>query len=264
MAPALQEFRHSLLRDGSRLHNVFLTLSRSKSFCTRKPLRKILNSDDHFERPFSFRPMREITSTTITTKNMKTLSVINSIHRSLFRRALLLITTALVVIAVLTAAPVRATPACGFNAQILAMGTFPDGLLDLMCNESQQYGWDLKTKVKGDSDVYVLQNTWPVGAHTGWHTHPGPSLIIVVQGTLTEYMADDRTCTTEIHTAGTPSAVFTDIGCGMIHLVRNEGTVCAVAYAVQIIPAGQPRRVDAAQPASCPTFTCASPTPCPP
>lgn len=195
-------------------------------------------------------------------KNMKTQHVTNSIHRSPLWRGLLLVALALVS-SVLTVTPALATPACGFNAQILAMGTFPDGLLDLMCNESQQYGWDLKTKVKGDSDVYVLQNTWPVGAHTGWHTHPGPSLIIVVQGTLTEYMADGRACTTEIHTAGTPSAVFTDIGCGDIHLVRNEGTVCAVAYAVQIIPAGQPRRIDADQPANCPTFTCASPTPCP-
>src|SRR6476660_5504518 len=54
LTPALQEFRHSLLRDRSRLHNVFLTLSPPKSFCTRKPLRKILNSDEHFDRPFSF------------------------------------------------------------------------------------------------------------------------------------------------------------------------------------------------------------------
>src|SRR5439155_20919932 len=56
---------------------------------------------------------------------------------------------------------------------------------------------------------------------------------------------------------------FTDIGCGDVHLVRNEGTVCAVNTVVQIIPAGLPRRIDADQPANCPVFTCASPTPCP-
>jgi hypothetical protein len=193
-------------------------------------------------------------------QNMKTLYVTNSIHGSLLRRTLLLVALALVS-SVLTVTPAVATPACGFNAQILAMGTFPDGSLNLLCEDTRI--WELITRIRGDSDVYVLQNTWPVGAHTGWHTHPGPSLIIVMQGTLTEYKADERTCTTEIHTAGTPSAVFADVGCGDVHLVRNEGTVCAVAYAVQFIPAGQPRRIDADQPASCPAFTCASPTPCP-
>ena len=193
---------------------------------------------------------------------MKTLYVTNPIHRSPLRRTLLLIAPALVIIAVLTAVPAHATPSCGLKTDILAMGTFPDGLLDLMCKDDVLL-WNLKTKVKGDSDVYVIRNTWPVGAHTGWHTHPGPSVITVVQGTLTEYKADDPTCTTEIHTAGTPSAVFTDIGCGDVHLVRNEGTVCAVAIAVQIIPAGQMRRIDEDQPANCPAFTCPSSTPCP-
>ncbi|HET6887831.1 MAG TPA: hypothetical protein VFH87_07890, partial [Candidatus Udaeobacter sp.] len=101
----------------------------------------------------------------------------------------LLIAPALVAGAALTAAPALATPACGFTTiNLLYPGQpvdtahaahFPDGLLDLMCNEMQLYGWNLKTKVKGDSDVYVVQNTWTPGAHTGWHTHPGPSLVTV-------------------------------------------------------------------------------------
>ncbi len=60
-----------------------------------------------------------------------------------------------------------------------------------MCNEFDSYGWNLKLKVKGDSDVYVTRHTFPVGAHTGWHTHPGPSLITVVAGALTVYEADE-------------------------------------------------------------------------
>jgi hypothetical protein len=61
---------------------------------------------------------------------------------------------------------VRATPACGLSTVILALEHYPSGSLDLMCNESDQYGWNLKLKVKGDSDVYIVQNTFPVGAHT--------------------------------------------------------------------------------------------------
>ena len=191
---------------------------------------------------------------------MKTLYIAKSIHRSPLRRALLLVALALVAW-VLTPAPARATPSCGMPPPvILALEHFPSGSLDLMCNEFDLYGWNLKTMVKGASDVYIVQNTFPPGAHTGWHTHPGPSLVTVTAGTITAYEADALNCTPKIYRTGDS---FTDLGCGEVHLLRNEGPVCAVTIAVQIIPAGQPRRMDAAQPANCPTFTCPSPTPTP-
>ena len=191
---------------------------------------------------------------------MKTLNVAKPIHRSPLRRALLLIAPALVIVTALTAAPARATPACGLNTVILALEHYPSGSLDLMCNEFDQYRWFLKTIVKGDSDVYIVQNTFPSGAHTGWHTHPGPSLVTVTAGTITAYEAADPNCTPHVYQTGDS---FTDLGCGEVHLLRNEGSVCAVTIAVQIIPAGQPRRIDAAQPPNCPVFICPSPTPCP-
>jgi quercetin dioxygenase-like cupin family protein len=165
----------------------------------------------------------------------------------------------LVAVALVVVPSALATPGCGLASETLAVGHFPDGLLDLMCRDAD-LGWKLKTKVKGDSDVYVIRNTWPVGAHSGWHTHPGPSLITVISGELTVYDADDPTCTPTVYHAGES---FTDVGCGDVHLIRNEGTVCAVNMVVQIVPAGAGRRIDADQPANCPTFTCASPTPCP-
>ena len=184
---------------------------------------------------------------------MKTLHVTNQIHRSPFRRAPLLIAPALVIIAVLTAVPARATPVCGVVTETLAVGHYRSGLLNLMCNEFDQYGWDLKLKVKGDSDVYVTRHTFQPGQHTGWHTHPGPSLITVISGELTVYEADNPTCTPTVYHAGES---FTDIGCGDVHLVRNEGNVQAMDVAVQIVPAGAARRIDADQPANCPVITC--------
>jgi quercetin dioxygenase-like cupin family protein len=166
----------------------------------------------------------------------------------------------LIALLLAVATPARATPGCSVNTEVLALGHFSSGMLNLMCNELQQYGWNLRMKVKGDSDVYVIRNTWPVGAHSGWHTHPGPSLITVISGELTVYDADDPTCTPTVYH---PGESFTDLGCGDVHLIRNEGTVCAVNSVVQIIPAGAGRRIDADQPANCPTFTCPSPTPCP-
>jgi len=198
---------------------------------------------------------------------MKTLYVTNSIHRSPLRRALLLIAPALAIVAALTAVPARATPACAVATEFIVGSPthgapFPNGLLNLMCNEFDQYGWNLKMMVKGDSELYVVRNTFPVGAETGWHTHPGPSLITVISGELTVYEADNPTCTPTVYHAG---ETFTDIGCGDVHLIRNEGTVCAVNVVVQIIPAGQPRRNDRPAPANCPPILCPSPspTPCP-
>jgi len=165
----------------------------------------------------------------------------------------LLIAPTLVGLAAFTATPALATPSCGVITEQLALGHFPSGSLNLMCNEFDLYGWDLKMKVHGDSDLYVIRNTWPPGAHTGWHTHPGPSMITVISGDLTAYDASDPTCTPTVYHAG---ETFTDIGCGDVHLVRNEGTVNAVVNAVQIVPAGQPRRIDRPQPPNCPVFTC--------
>jgi quercetin dioxygenase-like cupin family protein len=156
----------------------------------------------------------------------------------------------LIALSLIVVAPALATPVCNVTTEILAVGHYPSGLLDLVCKELP---WDLKMKVKGDSDVYVSQHTFPVGAHTGWHTHPGPSLITVISGELTVYEAADPTCTPHVYHAGES---FTDIGCGDIHLVRNEGTETAMDVAVQIVPAGAARRIDADAPGNCPLIPC--------
>jgi quercetin dioxygenase-like cupin family protein len=172
-----------------------------------------------------------------------------------------LIASALIALVTFTPVPARATASCGvITTNLLYPGQpvdtahaahFPDGLLDLMCRDLPL--WDLKLKVKGDSDVYIVQNTFPPGTHSGWHTHPGPSLITVTSGALTVYEASDPTCTPIIYTAGQS---FPDIGCGDVHLIRNEGSVDAVAVVVQIVPAGALRRTDADAPGNCPVITC--------
>ena len=170
-------------------------------------------------------------------------------HFKKIRILLLLIAPALVA---LTAVPARATPACNFSGTQLAMGTFPEGLLDLMCKDLPD--WNLRFKVKGDTDVYIFQNTWQPLGHTGWHTHPGPSLLFVISGQITAYDASDSTCTPTTYSAG---QVLTDIGCGDVHLVANESaTNTAVVIAVQFIPHGQPRRIDEPAPSNCPVITC--------
>jgi quercetin dioxygenase-like cupin family protein len=170
------------------------------------------------------------------------------------RILLLLIAPALVALGTFTAVPARATDQCGVTSTNLLApvpaGSFADGLLDLMCKDPVR-GWELKTKVKGDSDLYITQHVFQPGGQTGWHTHPGPSLITVIYGTLTVYHDD---CTFETYSAGQS---FTDIGCGDVHNVRNEGAVEAKDIAVQIVPHLASRREDRANPG------CTQPPPCP-
>jgi hypothetical protein len=114
--------------------------------------------------------------------------------------------------------------------------------------------WVSLQKTKGLSDLYVQSNVWqpvqpgmPV-ANTGWHTHPGHSLITVTAGTVTAYEGDDPECNPHVYSAGMG---FIDSGGGHVHIIRNEGNVVAQTITVQLIPAGQPRRIDAADPGNC-------------
>jgi hypothetical protein len=47
---------------------------------------------------------------------------------------------------------------------------------------------------------------------------------------------------------------FVDAGGSHVHIIRNEGTVVAQTVAVQLIPAGAVRRIDAAAPANRPNI----------
>jgi predicted metal-dependent enzyme (double-stranded beta helix superfamily) len=111
--------------------------------------------------------------------------------------------------------------------------------------------WISKQKTKGASDLYIQSNVWQPGGTTGWHSHPGHSLIIVTLGTITDYESDDPACSPKVYTQGMS---FVDSGGAHAHVVRNEGTDIAQAIAVQLIPAGGTRRIDLATvPANCPS-----------
>jgi quercetin dioxygenase-like cupin family protein len=88
----------------------------------------------------------------------------------------------------------------------------------------------------------VVENTVTPGGLSGWHTHPGPSLVTVKSGTASFYDADDPTCTPRVYTTGSG---FIDRGNGRVHLVRNEGDVDLVLITVQLFPADSgARRID--------------------
>lgn len=127
----------------------------------------------------------------------------------------------------------------------VSVGRFDE--IDVKTNDAVPH--QVKVKTKGASDVYVVSNTFLPGGHSGWHTHPGPSLITVKEGTATVYESDDPTCSPRIYPKGTG---FIDRGDGEAHLLANEGSVDLVTVAVQILPAGAPRRTGTPRPEACP------------
>jgi quercetin dioxygenase-like cupin family protein len=141
---------------------------------------------------------------------------------------------------------VLATPSSGLGTTILAKGTFAQ--LDLNAKTIPADIWQAQIKTKGLSDVYVVDNKLAVGGTTGWHSHPGPSLIFVIAGTVTNYTSDDPTCTPQVYTAG---STFIDAGGTDVHILRNEGTVPAETIAVQFLPKDAVRRIDEPAPGNC-------------
>lgn len=154
------------------------------------------------------------------------------------------------------AANVLATPATtpGFSGSTLAKATY--GEIDSHVVASP--AWQEKIKTHGSSDLYVQQNTWDPSLcggcvpSTGWHTHPGPSFIVVTQGSVTVYDGDDPACTPQVYTANTANNAFVDPGGGHVHVIRNESGSVAKTTAVQLIPAGAERRKDSPAPGNCP------------
>ena len=65
---------------------------------------------------------------------------------------------------------------------------------------------------------------------------------------MTAYEGDDPNCKPSVYTKG---MTFVDPGGDHVHIVRNEGAVEARTIAVQLIPTGQPRRIDVADPGNC-------------
>jgi mannose-6-phosphate isomerase-like protein (cupin superfamily) len=101
-------------------------------------------------------------------------------------------------------------------------------------------------------DLAFQQLTIAPGGHTGWHTHPGPTLVSVAEGEGTLYHGVSG-CPAHKYGVGTsffqPSTE--------VHNFRNEGSTPLVVYAVYYLPSGTPNttiRTDQAQPGSCPSI----------
>jgi quercetin dioxygenase-like cupin family protein len=167
----------------------------------------------------------------------------------------------LLLIGVIVAAAIRhhpgrasATTAEEYKSTLLAVGRF--GEIDVftqfispsLTKDEHKSIWLSRQKTKGTSDLYAQSNILAPGGSTGWHSHPGHSLIIVTEGKVTNYEGHDPDCKPHIYTQGMG---FVDLGGNHVHILRNEGDVEARTIAVQLIPSDTARRIDAAEPGNC-------------
>jgi quercetin dioxygenase-like cupin family protein len=104
--------------------------------------------------------------------------------------------------------------------------------------------------VRNAQETVVQQFVLGPGGTTGWHSHPGPVVVLVKTGELTLYSSEDPTCTGRTYSAG---QAFIDSGQGHVHIARNlsqsDNTELWVTYFD--VPPGGPFRIDAPNPGNC-------------
>ena len=155
-------------------------------------------------------------------------------------------TAAAVAVAVAVVALAWATPGTGTTSVLVGRATFAGKIK--VDRDSDDGEWDLKLKAKPGLDVAVQTITFQPGGQSGWHSHPGPVLISVVEGTMTFYESDDPDCTPIVRTAGQG---FVDVG-DHPHIARNETGLPAKNVVTYLVPPGAPLRNDEASPGNCP------------
>lgn len=154
---------------------------------------------------------------------------------------------AALVIGVGTAAEVQATSPTA-TSTILAQATVSRVKITVHNHTVTGSRWRATLQTHGLTDGYVVDNAFQPGQSTGWHSHPGPSLIFVVSGSVTNYASDAPNCAGVTYQAGSS---FLDPGGKDVHMLRDDGTVPAETIAVQLIPSGQARRIDEPAPTGC-------------
>jgi quercetin dioxygenase-like cupin family protein len=136
----------------------------------------------------------------------------------------------------------RFTAAVDFVSTVLVrgnLGTF---------SSEPKHGYDVQIKAHDNTDIVTANIEIAPGGSSGWHSHPGPVLVVVKSGTVTFYEGNDPTCSPTVHPAGTS---FIEQG-GDVAMARNEGELHFTAVATFFVPAGSATRVDAPNPGNCP------------
>jgi quercetin dioxygenase-like cupin family protein len=96
------------------------------------------------------------------------------------------------------------------------------------------------------TNTVVADFTFGPNSSTGWHTHPGKTLVTVKSGTFTVYHARD--CEPRVYE---PGDAFVELP-SSVHVGRNEtGSDVELGVVFFGVPIGGSPRIDQPQPAGC-------------
>ena len=141
-----------------------------------------------------------------------------------------------------------ATPGSGFlfNTILNRAQTAPALHSEAMSETADGAKWHLQLKTEGGPSDFVVQDVaLAPGGFSGWHSHPGPVLITIKEGTASWYDSD---CVLHTYTAG---MAFIEDGAA-VHNVRNESATENLRLVnTYIIPTGVLTRHDEAAPSQC-------------
>lgn len=113
-------------------------------------------------------------------------------------------------------------------------------------NKTFANGATLKLVTTGDVEWISQKIVAEPGTSFGWHSHPGPNINVVLEGTLTLYHDDHCTMGVD-YGPGTTFKSFPK----QIHLARNNGTETLVFFATYFVARTspeQPTRIDQPSP----------------
>ena len=122
--------------------------------------------------------------------------------------------------AVAPSGPIRGTKVKGIR-----INTHPNRRVDVV---------SLDVRLDGDGDGLV--NGIPASSYVDWHTHPGPTVVIVTGGTLT--MNHAKSCEKGLFA---PGSVF--LAPEHVHLASNDSGTDIVLRATFFLPEGAPPTV---------------------
>jgi quercetin dioxygenase-like cupin family protein len=137
---------------------------------------------------------------------------------------------------------VAETMGVGFTSTLIARGN-----LGAFHMQSKFDGFDVELKSHDNADVAVANIGIEAGGASGWHSHPGPVLVVVKSGTITFFRADNPGCAADVYG---PGSSFTEQG-GLVANATNQGADPVVGVATFLAPSGAPLRIDADKPANC-------------
>ena len=140
-------------------------------------------------------------------------------------------------IAVVSSSGVSASTGVGVLSEVLAQG---------------QGGPSVEISSPAGTDVVVAKNTFSPGGSSGWHAHPGISVLVVESGELTLYREPlgGGKCTEKTLSAGD---TFFERPSKMQNGVNKGATDAVVFVTFFNVPHAGSARIDLPDPGDCPT-----------